>query len=46
MFLVISNKVFGAVLGSLSLSARRSWYFSSDELIAVVTSCVIEFKLA
>ena len=46
MFLVFSNNVSGAVLGSLSLSARSSCYFTSDEFIAVVTSCEIEFKLA
>ena len=33
---VLLVPVFGAVLGSLSLRGRRSWYFSFDELTAFV----------
>ena len=46
MFLVFSNRFLGAVLGLWSLSARRSWYFSFDELTGFDKSCVTEFKIA
>ena len=40
----IAQYVLGAVFGSLSLLARRSWYFNLEELIAFDISSVRAFK--
>ena len=41
----IDSYVFGAVLGSLSLTASLSWYLSLEKLIAFDNSIVISFKM-
>ena len=40
----IAQYVLGAVFGSLSLLARRSWYFNLEELIAFDISSVRAFN--
>ena len=41
----MAQYVFGAVFGSLSLLARRSWYFNLEEVKAFDISSVRAFKV-
>ena len=43
---IIDQQVFGAVLGSLSLSASLSWYLALEKLIAFDRSSVMSIKMA